>query len=98
MIQIARATVPELALDALLHLLRRLVREGDREDLVRLRTGRGEQVRDAVGEDPRLAGAGAGDHEQRALGRQHGLPLGRVQVGQVGLGPGRGHHSTVAVR
>ena len=76
----------ERPLDALLHLLRRLVREGDREDLVRLHAARGEQVRDAIGEHARLARAGAGDHEQRALGRQHGLPLGGVQVGEVGLG------------
>ena len=89
MIQIARAIAPELLLDALLHLLRRLVRERDREDLVRLHADRGEQVGDAIGEDAGLARARAGDHEQRPLGRQHRLPLGGVQVGQVGLGPGR---------
>ena len=50
-----------------------------------------DQVRDAVGEDARLAGAGAGDDEQRALGREHGLPLGGVQVGEVGLGGGDWH-------
>ena len=86
MIQIARATGPSCSLDALLHLLRRLVRERDREDLVRLDADRGEQVRDAIGEHARLARARAGDHEQRALGGQHGLPLGGVQVGEVGLG------------
>ena len=43
----------------------------------------GEQVRDAVREHARLAGAGAGDHEQRPLGGEDGLPLGRVQVGEV---------------
>jgi 3-oxoacyl-[acyl-carrier-protein] synthase II len=88
----------ELALDAILHLLRGLVREGDREDLVRLGACRGEQVSHPVGQDARLAGAGPGDHEQRPLGRQHGLPLRGIEVGQVGLRPGRGHPSTVAVR
>ena len=50
-----------------------------------------DQVRDAVGEDARLAGARAGDHEQRAFGGQHGLPLGGVQVGEIGLRRGDRH-------
>ena len=98
MIQIARATGPSCALDALLHLPRGLVREGDREDLVRLHADRREQVRDAVGEHAGLARARAGDHEQRPLGRQHGLPLGGIQVGEVGRRLGRGHRPTVPVR
>ena len=81
----------EHPLDALLHLARSLVREGDREDLVRLHAARGEQVRDAVGEHAGLPRAGTGDHEQRALGGQHRLPLGGIQVGEIGLRLGAGH-------
>ena len=43
------------ALDALAHLRGGLVREGDREDLGRLRARRGEQVRDAARQHARLA-------------------------------------------
>ena len=50
-----------------------------------------EQVRDPVREHARLAGAGAGDHEQRAFGGEHGLALGGVQIGQIGLGLRCGH-------
>ena len=90
-IQIARAFGPTVGLDPLAHLARRLVREGDREDLVRLDAARGEQVRDPVGEDARLARAGAGDHEQRPLRRRDRLALRVVQVGEVGLGLDEGH-------
>jgi len=45
----------EVALDALLHLGRSLVREGDCEDLVRLHAVRCKQVRDSVGQHARLA-------------------------------------------
>ena len=73
------------------HLARGLVREGDGEDLVRLRAARADQVRDPVGEHARLAGAGAGDHEQRAFRGEDGLALGGVQVGEVALGRGDCH-------
>ena len=75
----------EHVLEPLAHLARRLVREGDREDLLRLDPVRVDQVRDPVREDARLAGAGAGDDEERPLGREDGLPLGGVQVGEIGL-------------
>src|SRR5581483_8791466 len=61
---------PDRAGDAAEHLPRRLVRERDREHFVRLDAARGEQVRDPMGEDARLAGARAGDYEQRPLRRQ----------------------------
>ncbi len=86
------------AFDALLHLAGRLVREGDREDLVRLHAVRSEQVADAVCENTRLPRAGSGDHEQRAFGRQHRLSLGRIQVGEGGLRLDGGHSSRVAIR
>ena len=54
--------------DALLHLARRLVGEGDGKDL----RGKGEAERqdvgDAGGQHARLAGAGAGQHQHGALG------------------------------
>ena len=55
-------------------------------------------MRDPVGEHARLAGAGAGDDEHRPLGREHGLPLGGIQVGEVLLGRRDGHASIVAAR
>jgi hypothetical protein len=83
--------VAEQPLQALAHLGRRPVRERDREDLVRLHAAAHDQVAYAVGEDAGLPRAGAGDDEQRPLGGQDGLALGRVQVGEVGLGRGDGH-------
>ena len=70
--------------DALLHLARRLVGEGDGEDLARPGAARGEDVGEARGQDARLAGAGAGQHQHRAVGRQHGLALLRVEAGEIG--------------
>jgi hypothetical protein len=83
--------VPEQALEARAHLLRRLVRERDREDLVRFHAAGRDEVRDAVGKDARLPGAGAGDHEQRPLSGQDGLLLDRIQVGEVVLRLRDGH-------
>lgn len=56
---------PDQLLDALLHLARGLVGEGDGEDRARVDVAGAEQVGDAVGEHAGLAGAGAGDDEQR---------------------------------
>ena len=75
----------------LAHLPRRLVREGDRQDLVRLDADGRDQVGDTVREHARLPGAGSGDHEQRALGVQDGLPLGGIQVREIPLGRRHGH-------
>jgi hypothetical protein len=81
----------EELLQALPHLSCGLVRERDRQDLVRLGADRVDQMRDAVREDARLPGAGAGDDEQRPLRRDHGLALGGVEVGEVLLGGSDGH-------
>jgi hypothetical protein len=43
-------------------------------------------VRDAIGEDARLAGARAGDDEKRSLGGQDRVALSLVEVGEVALG------------
>ena len=63
---IALARGADQLLDALLHLARGLVGEGDREDLAGVHAAGRQQVGDAVGEHPGLAGAGAGHDEQRA--------------------------------
>ena len=61
--------------DALAHLARRLVGEGDGEDLVRAGAAGREDVGDAGGQDARLAGAGAGEHQHRPVERLDRLPL-----------------------
>ena len=48
-------------------LLGRADGERQREDLARLHAAAREERRDARGEDPGLAGAGAGEHQQRAV-------------------------------
>ncbi len=70
--------------DAVLHLARRLVGEGDGEDLPGLGAAGGEQMGDAGGEHARLAGAGAGQYQNRPLGRLHRFALFRVQLFQPG--------------
>ena len=94
-----RARLPaEHPLEPLAHLPRRLVRERDREDLVRLDAVGADQVRDPVGEHARLARAGAGDDEQRPLDVEHGLALGRVEVGEEVLVGCDGHASDASGR
>ena len=66
--------------DPLLHLARGLVGEGDREEPERRDAALGDEVRDPVGEHPGLARPGAGDDEQRAVGRGDRLALDRVQA------------------
>ena len=88
----------EQILEARAHLPRRLVRERDRKDLVRLDADRGDQVGDPVGEDAGLPRARAGDDEQRALRVQHRLALGGVQVGEIGLRGGCNGHGSMLAR
>ena len=54
-------------------------------------------MRDAVCEHARLAGAGAGDHENGAFRGQDGLALGRVQVREVLLWRAMAIESMVSV-
>ena len=75
------------AADAGLHLARRLVGEGDGEDLVRAGAAGVQQVGDAGGQRPGLAGAGAGEHQHRAVERLDGGALGGVEVVEVGRRP-----------
>ena len=64
----AGAVGAEQRLDARAHFLRRLVRERDREHFVRLRVAVADEIRDAAGDDARLARAGAGKDQQRTFG------------------------------
>ena len=91
----AAGASPKQQLDAIAHLLRGLVGEGDREQLVGARLAAVDQVGDAMSEHARLARAGAGEDQQRPLVVHDGLPLGGVEalekrldalVGDAGLG------------
>ena len=75
--------------DALLHLPRRLVREGDREDLARPRHSGGQQVGDPVGQHPRLARPRARQDQHRTLAVLDGLRLRRIQPREQALDRGR---------
>ena len=73
--------------DALLHLARRLVGEGDGQNLGAPRTARAHDVGDAGGEHAGLAGAGPRQHEHRSVDRLDGGALLWVEIGHIG---GRG--------
>ena len=81
--------------DPLAHLGGGLVREGDGEDLPRPDALDADEVGDPMGQDARLAAAGAGQDQQRPLGRRDGPRLLRVEPGDDPLGErcrgGRGH-------
>jgi hypothetical protein len=87
---------PEQVFEPLPHLRRGLVRERDREDLVRLHAAGVDQMRDTVGEHARLPGARPGDDEKRPLGGEDRFPLCRIQVGEVLLGRRNGHPAMLA--
>ena len=76
--------LPDHRADARLHLARGLVGEGDGEDFRRARAAEREDVGDARGQHARLAGAGAGEHQHRAVERLDRLALLRVQAGEIG--------------
>ena len=69
----------EQRLDALAHLGGRLVGEGDRDDARRIDPPLLDQPADAVGDHPRLAGAGAGEHELGPVAVGDGGDLLRVE-------------------
>ena len=69
------AWLADEAQDPLAHLGRGLVGERHGEDLPRPHALDADQVRDAVREHARLARAGAGEDEQRPLGRRDGARL-----------------------
>jgi hypothetical protein len=83
------------AFDPRAHLLGGLVGEGDGEDLAGLRLVGVDQERQPVGQHARLAAAGAGEDQQRALAVRDRLALGLVETLQqllqvLGVGV-RGH-------
>ena len=81
--------------DAHLHLARRLVGEGHREDLRGKGAAGGEDMGDARRQHTRLAGAGAGEHQNRSLGSFDGKALLRVEAGEiVGCGAAPCGHGT----
>jgi hypothetical protein len=69
----------EQTADALLHLARCLVGECHREDPLRGDPVPVDEGRYPHGEHPRLAGAGAGQHQERPLDVLHRLSLGGIE-------------------
>ncbi len=70
--------------DAVFHLARRLVGEGDGQNLAGPGVAGGEDVGDAHGEHAGLAGAGAGQHQHRTVESLDREPLFRIEPGQIG--------------
>ena len=82
---------PPLAetLNPLPHLAGGLVGEGDGQDTIARHAQRVHQVGDAMSEDARLAGAGAGHDKHRALRGKDGFLLLLVQSGKQLVAGGR---------
>jgi len=70
----------QLRVGARAHLAGGLVGEGHGEDAVRRHAQHLIEPGDAVGQDPGLAGAGAGQHQIVSRRRGHRLTLGRVEI------------------
>ncbi len=71
----AAAVLADQRHDPQAHLFRRLVGERDREDLPRLGAAVGDEVRRTARDDARLAGACAGEDQQRTADVQDGFAL-----------------------
>ena len=65
--------------DALFHHAGGLVGEGDRENGAG-RDALFDQMRDAIGDDARFAGAGAGQDQKRSFGGDHSFALAFVEL------------------
>ena len=72
-----------------LHLARGLVGEGDGEDFAGPGAALAEDVGDAAGQHAGLAGAGARQHQHRAVQRFHRLALLGIEAGEILRGRGR---------
>ena len=70
--------------DAVLHFARRLVGEGDAQDLARPGLASRDQMGEPGGQRGRLAGAGAGQHQHWSFGGEHRFALRLVQALQIG--------------
>ena len=68
------------------HLAGGLVGERDDQHVARPDDARRERVGDPPRDDPRLAAARAGQDAQRAGRDRDGLALGRIEVGEEGVG------------
>ena len=79
---LARGLVSDHAGEALPHLARGLVGERDADDAIGW-YAQADEVLNAVGDHPRLARAGAREHEQRAVDALDGGALTRVEMAQV---------------
>ena len=66
-----------------LHLARRLVGEGHRQDFVRPRPALAQDVGDARGQHAGLAGAGAGQHQHGAVQRLDRFALLGIEAGEI---------------
>ncbi len=66
-----------------LHLARGLVGEGDGEDFAGPRAARAEDMGDPAGQHPGLAGAGAGQHQNRAIQRFHRFALLGIEAREI---------------
>ena len=91
----AAGTAGDECRQTLAHLGRGLVGKRDGKDLPGLNAQVAEHMCDAEGQDAGLARAGAGEHQQRALGGQDSLALGGIKAVNVderlgGLGRRRG--------
>ncbi len=84
-----RVAVRHELVDADRHLLGGLVGEGQGQDLRRLRTPRRDEPGDPPGDDLGLAGAGAGDHQQRARAMGDRPELVGIEPAQERFEPGR---------
>ena len=66
-----------------LHFARRLVGEGDRQNLAGAGAALAQDMGDAAGQDAGFAGAGAGQHQHRPIQGLHRLTLFGVEAGQI---------------
>ncbi len=73
--------------DAVLHLARRLVGEGDGQDLARMRAAEIEDVGDARGQNAGFSGSRAGQHQDRPVQGLHCFPLLGIEVAEIGRAP-----------
>ena len=81
-VDVAGVIVPGELVDALAHLVGRLVGEGDAQDVPRQDAQLIDQVGEPVGQGPGLAGARPSDHPDKALGGGDRLTLGGIQFSQ----------------
>ena len=77
------SVVADQCRDTLAHLVGGLVGERHREQLARRRLALGQDVGDTIGQHASLARAGAGQDQDRAVGREHSGALFRIQIVEI---------------